>query len=321
MSILVRRSNLMIPAAQLRMIRRGWMHNADAITIDLQDSVPAAELGTARKSLPAAIAQAGKGGAEVFVRVNAQSVYADSAAAVCPNLAGILLPGPESADAIKAADAVLAELERSHGIAAGTLELGPIIETAAGVWHIREIITASPRIKQAGIDEAALAAALGITQSADYDPLVYARGRLCIEATAAGVQPVAVTDPMGLGTDNLSGDDLAQIATKARNLGFKGMFTGHPRWIEAINRAYTPTESLVDYYTQVREVFAQALAAGTAAAPFAGRMIDVPVDEWAKDVLAMSRACADRDAAKAAALTTARLWENAAVNMDIRRQL
>lgn len=301
MSILVRRSNLMIPATQLRMIRRGWMHHADAITIDLQDSVPAAELGAARQSLPAAIAQVGKGGAEVFVRVNSQSVYADSAAAVCPDLAGILLPGPESAAAIKSADAVLTELERSNGIAAGTLELGPIIETAAGVWHIREIITASPRIKQAGIDEAALAAAMGIAQSADYDPFVYARGRLCIEAVAAGVQPVAATDPMGLGTYNLSYDDLVQIAANARNLGFKGMFTGHIRWVGAINQAYTPAESLVDYYTQVREVFAQALAAGTAAAPFAGRMIDVPVDEWAKDVLAMSAACAARDAAKQAA--------------------
>lgn len=309
MSILVRRSNLMIPATQLRMIRRGWMHNADAVTIDLQDSVPAAELGTARKSLPAAIAQVGKGGAEVFVRVNAQSVYADSAAAVGPNLAGILLPGAESADAVKSADAVLTELERSNGIAAGTLELGPILETAAGVWRIREIITASPRIKQAGIDEAALAASLGITQSADYDPFVYARGRLCIEATAAGVQPVAATDVMGLGTYNRSDDDLVQIATNARNLGYKGMLTGHIRWVAAINQAYTPAESLVDYYTQVREVFAQALAAGTAAAPFAGRMIDVPVDEWAKDVLAMSAACAARDAAKQAARDAANVWQ------------
>ena len=87
------------------------------------------------------------------------------------------------------------------------------------MWRIREIITASPRIKQAGIDEAALAASLGITQSADYDPFVYARGRLCIEATAAGVQPVAATDVMGLGTYNRSDDDLVQIATNAPQSG------------------------------------------------------------------------------------------------------
>ena len=309
MSILVRRSNLLIPATQLRMVRWGWKHNADAITLDLQDSIPAAEIETARESLPAAIAQAGRGGAEVFVRVNARSVYADCAAAVGPNLRGIVLPGAESADDVQAADAILSELERERGIAAGALELAPALETAAGVWRIREIITASPRIRQAGIDEAALAASLGIVQSAEHDPFVYARGRLCIEATAAGVQPVAVADPMGQGAEALSCDDLVKVATDARNLGFKGMMCGHPRWVGAINEAYTPTESLVSYYTQVREVFAQALAAGTAAAPFAGRMIDVPVDEWAKDVLAMNAACAARDAAKQAARATANAWD------------
>ena len=68
-----------------------------------------------------------------------------------------------------------------------------------------------------------------------------------------------------------------------------------------MNTAFTPTESEVDFYTQVREVFAQAIAAGTAAVPFAGRMIDVPVDEWAKVVMATSTACRLRDAEKQAA--------------------
>ena len=139
---------------------------------------------------------------------------------------------------------------------------------------------------------------------------MYARGRICIEATAAGVQPIAVADPMGLGIANLGHDDLVQTATDARNLGFKGMVCSHPAWVNPVNEAYTPAESLVDYYTQVREVFAQALAAGTAAAPFAGRMIDVPVDEWAKDVLAMSAACAARDAEKQTALEKARAWQD-----------
>lgn len=309
MSILVRRSNLIIPATQRRMIRWAWNRNADAVTIDLQDGIPGAELETVRETLQSAVAQVGKGGAEVFVRVNQAYVYADAAAAICRDLRGIILPGAESEQQITDADAVLTELERKAGVQVGATEIIPSIETAAGVWHIREIITASPRVRQVCIDEAGLAASLGIVQGADPDPFVYARGRLCIEATAAGVQPIAVADPMGLGTENLSHDDLAQIATDARNLGFKGMVCSHPVWVNPVNDAYTPTESLVEYYTQVREVFAQALAAGTAAAPFAGRMIDVPVDEWAKDVLAMSAACAARDAEKQATLAKARVWQ------------
>lgn len=309
MTILVRRSNLIIPATQLRMIRWAWNRNADAVTIDLQDGIPDGGLETARETLQSAVAQVGKAGAEVFVRVNAAYVYADAAAAMCRDLCGIVLPGAESERHIADADAILTELERHNGVETGATEIVPSIETSAGLWRIREIITASPRIRQVCIDEAELAASLGIVQSANPDPFVYARGRLCIEATAAGVQPIAVADPMGLGTENLSHDDLIQIATDARNLGFKGMVCSHPVWVNPVNDAYTPTESLVDYYTQVREVFAQALAAGTAAAPFAGRMIDVPVDEWAKDVLAMSAACAARDAEKQTALEKARVWQ------------
>ncbi len=292
MTILVRRSNLIVPATQRRMVQWAWNRNADAITIDLQDGIPGSELETARETLRPAVAQVGKAGAEVFIRVNRAYVYADTAAAVCRDLRGIILPGVESAGRVADADQILAELERPAGVELGATEIIPSIENAAGIWHIREIITASPRIRQVCIDEAELAASLGIVQGEDPDPFVYVRGRLCIEATAAGVQPIAVADPTGLGTENLSHDGLVQIATDARNLGFKGMVCSHPAWINPVNEAYTPTESQVDYYTQVREVFAQALAAGTAAAPFAGRMIDVPVDEWAKDVLAMSGACA-----------------------------
>ena len=310
MPILVRRSNLIMPATQSRMIRWAWNLGADALSLDLQDGMPPAELEAARDSLKSAVSLVAKGGAEVFVRVNAHSVYADTAAAMCPDLAGIAVPGPQSAGDIADADAILAELERHAGVAIGSTEIVPSIETAAGVWHIREIITASPRIRQVIIDEAELAASLGIVQGSDPDPFVYARGRLCIEATAAGLQPIAVADPMGLGIANLSHEDLVQTATDTRNLGFKGMVCSHPAWVGAINEAYTPTEALVDYYTQVREVFAQALAAGTAAAPFAGRMIDVPVDEWAKDVLAMSAACASRDAEKQAALEKAHVWQD-----------
>ena len=311
MSILVRRSNLIIPAVEQRMIRWSWKRDADAIIIDLQDGTPADEIQGVRKTLRQSIGIAGKAGAQVFVRVNPEYVYADSHAAAGPGLTGIVLPGVESADHVSEAATILTELERKHGVVSGSLEITPSIETAAGVWHIREIITASNRVKQAVIDEAALAASLGITQSSDHDPFVYARGRLCIEATAAGVQPIAVADPMGVQSGHLSDEEMTKIATDSRNLGFKGMVCGHPSWIGAVNEAYTPTESLVDYYTQVREVFAQALAAGTAAAPFAGRMIDVPVDEWAKDVLAMSAACAARDAEKQAARQAADVWLDA----------
>lgn len=305
MTILVRRSNLILPATDAGAIADAWSHNADAVTLDLH-AVPAHQLAAVRQSLPGAIAQVGQGGADVFVWVNAAAVYADLDAAVGAGLCGVILPGVESAAEVTAADDCLTELERQRGIPVGSIELTVSLETAAGVWQVREIITASPRTRRVALDEAALAANLGIVQTPELDPFVYAKGRICIEATAEGVRPIAFIDPMGRGGQGLSDADKVKIATDARNLGFKGMLCDQPHWVDAINAAFTPAESLVEYYTQVREVFAQALAAGTAAAPFAGRMIDVPVDEWAKDVLAMSAACAARDAAKQAALARLR---------------
>ena len=100
-------------------------------------------------------------------------------------------------------------------------------------------------------------------------------------------------------------DDMLKAATDSKNLGFKGVLCPDASWVAPVNQALTPTESQVEYYAQVREVFAQGVAAGTAAVPFAGRMIDVPVDEWAKVVLETAEACRLRDRQKQDALTIA----------------
>ena len=182
------------------------------------------------------------------------------------------------------------------------MQLLLLLESAQGIWHVREIVRASPRVTQVGLDESDLSAALGITPLPDYDPYVFARGRLAIEATAAGVQPVGIIHPMGTQPRVPSAEEMQTFATDAKNLGFKGVICPHPSWVQPVNAAFTPTESQVDYYRQVRHVFAQAIAAGTAAVPFHGRMIDVPVDEWAKVVLEMAAACAARDAQKSSAM-------------------
>ena len=65
-----------------------------------------------------------------------------------------------------------------------------------------------------------------------------------------------------------------------------------------LNAVFSPTEEQVSYYTEVRRVFAEGVARGTAAVPFQGRMIDVPVDEWAKDVLRRAVSCRERDRRK-----------------------
>jgi citrate lyase subunit beta/citryl-CoA lyase len=303
--MLIRRSNLVVPITDTASVTEAWRHNADAVTLDLEDGVAASSKSAARELVRDAIQTAGRGTAEVFVRVNKAFAEADIEASVWPGLSGIVLPQVESSAEVADAAGLLDRMERRRGVEVGSLQLVLLIESARGVWDIRDILTASPRTTQAGLDESDLAASMGINVVAGYDPFVYARGRLAIESTAAGVQAIGVAHPMGALPRLLPQDELLQIATDSKNLGFKGMLCPHTSWVAPVNSAFTPTESQVDYYTQVRQVFANALAAGTAAAPFAGRMIDVPVDEWAKVVLEMAAACAARDLEKQKALARA----------------
>jgi citrate lyase subunit beta/citryl-CoA lyase len=305
----VRRSNLMVPMTVQRFVEKAWRHNADAITLDLEDGVPLAHKGEVRSSLKEAIALAGRGGAEVFVRVNKPFLAADLAAAAWPGLSGVALPKVESGAEVAEAATLMTELERQRGIEVGALELIVLLESALGVWNIRDIVNASPRVTQVGLGESDLCRNLGITATDAEDPFVYARGRVVIEGIAAGVQPIGMAFPLSLTPRLLPEKDLLHLATMARNLGFKGSICPHPSWIEPINAAFSPTSEQVAYYTKVREVFAEGVARGTAAVPLDGKMIDVPVDEWAKVVLHVAALCQARDEMKQQALQRAAAFQ------------
>ncbi len=301
MTILVRRSNLLVSLDDSAAVNDAWRHDADAVTLDL-DAVPAASKAAARAEVRHAIATAARGGAEVFVRIDKVYLHADLDAAIWPGLDGVVLSDVESAHEVREAELALVALERARGIAVGALGIIVLLESARAIWDMRAILCASPRISQAGIDEAGLARNLGFEPVTELDPFVYARGRLAVEATAAKVAAIGMAYPLSVFAREASTEDIESLATKAKNLGMKGILCPHPSWVGPVNKAFTPSAELVAYNERVREAFAAGVAAGTAAVPLDGRMIDVPVDEWAIVVLATAEACARRDARKRAAL-------------------
>jgi len=275
------------------------------VTLDLEEGVSADRKAEARGLVKDAVPLAGKGAAEVFVRVNKSSLRQDLEGSVWPGVRGIVLPQVESGADVTDAARIVTALERERGIAAGALSFVVLLESARAVWDIRSIITASARVAQAGLDEPDLAASLGIASrlrhEPEYDPFVYARGRLAFEATAAKVSPVGMSYPLSVLQSAAPEAEVHAAATKARNSGMKGVICAQPGWVAPVNAAFTPTPELVAWNRRVREAFAAGVAAGTAAVPLDGKMIDVPVDEWAIVVLATAEACAARDAEKQAA--------------------
>ncbi|MDB5811769.1 MAG: hypothetical protein JWN94_3891 [Betaproteobacteria bacterium] len=297
MAILVRRSNLVVRIADAAAVDSAWRHGADAITLDLDGADTAA-----RSRMREAIEKCSRGAAEVFVKVDPAALTADLESAVWPGLRGIMLNSVKSAAQIQAAEKELAALEAARSVAKGTVQLIVVLGSAAGVWEVRAIVTASSRISQVFVDEPALAADLDITPLPDLDPFVYARGRVIVEAIAAKVMPIGIAYPLSVQTDAASPEEIQAAASKGKNLGFKGALCRDPAWVAPVNAAFTPTPELVIFNKRVREAFAAGVAAGTAAVPLDGRMIDVPVDEWAIVVLETAEACAKRDAAKVAAI-------------------
>lgn len=309
MSILVRRSNLLVAITDEGSVADCWRSNADAITLDL-DRPPGVRESAASLRLQHAISWAGHGAAEVFVRVNKMSLRADLDASIWPGLAGVVLPHVVSAQEVREAAEIVAGLERRRGLAEGSLSLILVLDSARAVWDIHPILLASRRTSQAGLDERALASSLGLeiatpgaeTRS-EVDPFTYARGRLVVEAIAANIAPIGFAFPLSVSLHDASPADVYRQATVAKNLGMKGVLCPHAGWVAPVNDAFTPNADLVAYSDRVRATFAAGIAAGTAAVPLDGRMIDIPVNEWATAVLAMADACAARDAEKLAAIT------------------
>ena len=143
-----RRSSLILPINVPRFVERAHLRDADAIVLDLEDSVPPGEKVSARTLIPEAIRQVARGGGEVAVRVNNEPALLDDDvdAAVHPGLDSIAFPKAESADQVRAVSARIERLERERGLTPGHVRLSLAIETPRGLLAAREIAAASDRI-------------------------------------------------------------------------------------------------------------------------------------------------------------------------------
>ncbi len=303
----VRRSHLVVSALDELQIESSWTHNADAVILDLTDAVPDPDKPRAREHLKTAIPTAACGGAEVFVHINKALAYADIAASVQPGLNGIVVTGVEDAAEVDELDSTLAAFEKERGLVHGSLHIIIMLDSGKGVWQIREIVNASPRVCSIGLDEGNLCRNMGIVPDATFDPFVYAKSRLIIESRAAKRQPIGISHPYGLFPKFDDAEEIHTLALKGKNTGFAGVVCPHPSWVEPCNRAFTPTEERLEFYRETRRLFAEGIAKGTAAIPYPGTtmMIDVPVDERARITLDLYERCAARDAEKAAAVKRA----------------
>ena len=270
------RSFLFVPADSERKLDKALTSGADALILDLEDSV-APDAKPAARDLASRFLAAGHGG-EYWVRINpldtADSLE-DLKAVVPAAPAGIVLPKPEGARDANQLAKLLEVLEHESERETGRIRILPIAtERPAALFQLHEYADATPRL--AGLTWGAedLAAALGATANRDEEgnwlPVYELARSLCrLAAAAAGVPAIDTVY-----TDFGNPEGLAQYAALARRDGFEGMLAIHPSQVVTINDAFMPTADEVRRAERIVALFDENPSAGALALD--GEMIDRP---------------------------------------------
>ncbi len=286
MSVL--RSLLFAPGNHARRVEKALALDADAVILDLEDAVAVPEKPGTRRIVAGALARPRRG--RGYVRVNAMSTawsYGDLVAVVTGGVDGVVLPKAESAEQVKAADWLIAALEREQGLPVGGIDLIPIVETALGFSNLSPIAGAGTRVARLAFGAGDFCLDLGITWSRDEQELLAYRAAFVVASRAAGIEPPLDT----VWVDLRDPDGFARSAARAAALGFQGKMCIHPDQVPVANTAFTPPAAEVDRARRVIAAFEQAEREGSASIQLDGQFIDYPIVERARRVVARAAAC------------------------------
>jgi citrate lyase subunit beta / citryl-CoA lyase len=287
------RSMLFVPVTVLKFVERAAERGADAIILDLEDSVPVAEKLRGRELLQEAAATVARKGADVVVRINRpwRMALKDIEAAVSPRVQALMLTKVESAEHVRMVAEIVAELEVERGMTPGATTLVALIETAGAFFRMEEIARAHPRL--VGLSVGAEDFALSIGMLPEAEGLFYPKQHMIIAARAAGILPLGF---LGTVADFRDLDAFRATIRRSRRLGFAGASCIHPSQVPILNEEYRPSPEEVAAAERAVAAYDSAIAAGIGAIELDGKMIDVPVVERAKQVLTRHRAILAREA-------------------------
>ena len=300
-SVSVRRSWLLVPLSDEKLVEQAWSLEADVIALDLMELVAEEDKPQARERAKEAIETVASGGAQVFAQVDKDLLYADLRACVWPGLTGIIIPRLESAQGVAEADDVLSQLEEERGLLPQTLQIVASVETARGNLGAMEIALSSPRIWGMTLGRADLVMDLRPEPSGEIHMMTHLMQRIITIANASGLVPLGAwwrAPARGL---LASPDHTYEAALRGRRIGFKGSLCIRPDQIEPLNRGFTPKADEVTQAQQLVDAFLQQEKSEEAIMHLNDRIIDLPTAKGARHLIAYSQACAARDEEKAQA--------------------
>ena len=275
---LLLRSLLFVPGTHPDRFARAFASGADAVVLDLEDSVEASRKAEAREHIGKFVAGLGPDTrAAVLVRVNAPGSNwidddADWLRGIGPFVDAVVLPKVEISAAIDG----VADATPDHRVI-------PLIETARGVLDAGQILNTNAEIPAVLFGAEDLTAELGIPRTLGGDEILFARAQVVLAAATIGADPIdAVWVHL---TDN---DGLRKDAERAKALGFRGKMAIHPDQIPIINEVFSPTAAEVATARKLVEADDEARANGVGVFRLNDEMVDAPIIRRARKILELA---------------------------------
>jgi citrate lyase subunit beta/citryl-CoA lyase len=268
------RSALFVPLADERFLAKAHERGADALLLDLEDSVPPAQKAEARARMPDAARRLAAQGATVMLRVNpALELLADDlkAAAQAP-LAAVFLPKVEFAEQVLAAERLLGS---------NAAKLVAMLESPAAVLDAVAIARAGTRLAALAFGSEDYCGVLGMASGAAL--LDWPAQMVATAARARGLAALGQPGPVAEIADM---DAYARLLARAKAMGFTGTLCIHPKQVVVANRVYAPSAEEIALAREIIAAFDAALREGRGVCALHGRMIDAPVAEQARATLA-----------------------------------
>ena len=273
------RSLLFVPVLNDRLVESAARRGADAVVLDLEASVPQDRKEEARAAVAAAVTGLQAAKADIAVRVNPLHLGGvdDIAAAIDTGADLIVLPQATIASAKRAADM------------AGATPLIPLIESPRGVIDALAIAEVASTVVGLGLGIEDYATEMGAPPTPEL--LVPAAFQVIQAARAAGCAPLVIPDTIADYADLAS---FEAAALKARALGASGSFAIHPGQVEILNRVFMPSDEEFHEAQKIIALAEEAGQSGDAIVARNGKMIDAPIVDRARKVLALRQRFADQ---------------------------
>jgi len=280
-----RRSALYMPGSNTRAMQKGRELPADALILDLEDSVAPEAKVEARGLIASALEEGGYGHREIAVRANgfdSEWGNGDVAAIAKMKCHAVVLPKVETKEMVLDAVAIMEEAG-----APADMAIWCMMETPLGILNAREIAFAHPRVGCLVMGTSDLQKDLKCRHTPDRMPFLYALEYCILAARAAGI---AVLDGVHLDLSDDAG--FRASCEQGRDLGMDGKTLIHPKTIDAANDVFAPSADEIAWARKIIDAHAEAAEAGKGLVVVDGKLIENLHVADAKRVLALADAIA-----------------------------